>query len=80
MRKIVIVEDDADIREIVMYALRSAGLDAHGFEKSAEFWPAMEKALPDLLLLDIMLPGEDGLSILVKHLSRGVFQFTEKHF
>ena len=66
MRKVFIVEDDADIREIVLYALRSAGFEAQGFEKSSEFWPALEKSLPDLLLLDIMLPGEDGLSILKK--------------
>ena len=64
MRKICIVEDEADIREIVLYALQAAGFEARGFEKGAEFWPALGKALPDLLLLDIMLPGEDGLSIL----------------
>ena len=64
MQKIYIVEDDADIREIVLYALRSAGFEAQGFERAAQFWPALEKSLPDLLLLDIMLPGEDGLSIL----------------
>jgi len=66
MRKIYIAEDDADIREIVLYALRSAGFEAHGFEKGAAFWPALEQSAPDLLLLDIMLPGEDGLSILKK--------------
>ena len=66
MRKVFIVEDDADIREIVLYALRSAGFEAQGFEKAAQFWPTLEKSLPDLLLLDIMLPGEDGLSILKK--------------
>ncbi|MCL2495071.1 MAG: response regulator transcription factor [Oscillospiraceae bacterium] len=66
MRKVFIVEDDADIREIVLYALRSAGFEPHGFEKAAQFWPALTKAVPDLLLLDIMLPGEDGLSILKK--------------
>ena len=64
MRKIFVVEDDADIRDIVLYALRAAGFDAHGFEKGRELRPALEKAVPDLLLLDIMLPGEDGLSIL----------------
>ena len=64
MRKVVIVEDDADIRDIVVYALRAAGFEAEGFEKGTEFWPALEKTTPDLLLLDIMLPGEDGLSIL----------------
>ena len=66
MRKIFIVEDDADIREIVLYALRSAGFEAQGFEKGPELWPALAKAPPDLVLLDIMLHGEDGLSILKK--------------
>jgi len=66
MRKIYIVEDDADIRDIVAYALRAAGFEVRGFECAAEFWPALEKAAPDLVLLDIMLPGEDGLSILKK--------------
>ncbi|MCL1952368.1 MAG: response regulator transcription factor [Oscillospiraceae bacterium] len=64
MRNIYLVEDDADIRELVAYALRSAGFQAHGFEKGAQLWPALEQAAPDLILLDIMLPGEDGLSIL----------------
>jgi two-component system alkaline phosphatase synthesis response regulator PhoP len=66
MRKVFIVEDDADIREIVLYALRSAGFEAQGFEKAVQLWPALEKAALDLVLLDIMLPGEDGLSILKK--------------
>jgi len=66
MRKVFIVEDDTDIREIVLYALRFAGFEAQGFEKGTELWPALEKNMPDLLLLDIMLPGEDGLSILKK--------------
>ena len=64
MRKVYLVEDDADIRDIVLYALRAAGFKALGFEKGAQFWPALEKAVPNLILLDIMLPGEDGLSIL----------------
>ena len=65
MRKIYIVEDDADIREIVIYALQSAGYEARGFEKGEGFF-ADPAPPPDLLLLDIMLPGEDGLSILKK--------------
>ena len=70
MRKIFIIEDDEDIREIVQYALRSAGFDVLAFEKSEDFFPEIEKMseteLPVLLILDIMLPGEDGLTILKK--------------
>ncbi len=62
MPKIYIVEDDENIRQIVVYALHSAGFEAQGFESGAEFLAVADKA--DLLLLDIMLPGEDGFSIL----------------
>ena len=62
--KIFIVEDDEDIREIVIYALASAGFEASGFETGDEFFLAIEETLPALVLLDIMLPGDDGLSIL----------------
>jgi len=64
MRKIYIVEDDEDIREIVLYALRSGGYKAVGFECGEDFYLAMTNELPDLVILDIMLPGEDGLTIL----------------
>lgn len=63
---IYLVEDDENIRELVVYTLNTSGMEAVGFEKSAPFWEAMEKKLPDLVLLDIMLPEEDGLSILKK--------------
>lgn len=63
---IYLVEDDESIRELVIYTLRSQGMDAKGFERPSLFWKAMEKELPSLLLLDIMLPEEDGLSILKK--------------
>lgn len=68
MRKIFIVEDDPDIRDIVIYALKSADFEAAGFEKSEDFFQGMKKSakLPDLVLLDIMLPEEDGLSTLKK--------------
>ncbi|MCL2856383.1 MAG: response regulator transcription factor [Oscillospiraceae bacterium] len=66
MRKIYIVEDDEDIREIVMYALRSAGFEAADFERGEDFFAALDTGLPALVLLDIMLPGDDGLSILKK--------------
>ena len=61
---IYVVEDDAGIRELELYALQSSGYEAAGFESGEEFYAACEKELPSLVLLDIMLPGEDGLSIL----------------
>lgn len=67
MAQIWIVEDDEDIREIALYALRTANFDARGFESGAGFFAAVEKkGSPDLLILDIMLPGNDGLTILKK--------------
>ena len=63
---IYLVEDDANIRELVVYTLNTSSMEAVGFEKASPFWEAMEKKLPDLILLDIMLPEEDGLSILKK--------------
>ena len=64
MVKVYIVEDDENIREIVIYALNSAGFDAVGFETGREFFKAIEIELPSLALLDIMLPEDDGLAIL----------------
>lgn len=58
------VEDDDSIRELMVYALRAAGLDADGFADGTVFWAAMKTQRPDLVILDIMLPGEDGVSIL----------------
>ncbi|SHH72789.1 two-component system, OmpR family, alkaline phosphatase synthesis response regulator PhoP [Sporobacter termitidis DSM 10068] len=63
---IYFVEDDNSIRELVIYTLNSTGLEAVGFEKPSDFWRAMDNALPSLVLLDIMLPEEDGLEILKK--------------
>lgn len=63
---IYILEDDDSIRKLVTYALESQGLAAAGFAAPGQFWEAMEKQRPTLLLLDIMLPGEDGLQILRK--------------
>lgn len=63
---VYLVEDDESIRELIIYTLKSQGLDAKGFGRPSLFWKAMEKELPSLLLLDIMLPEEDGISILKK--------------
>ena len=58
------VEDDAAIRKLIVYTLGMTGYDAEGFESPSDFWQAMDRALPELILLDIMLPGESGISIL----------------
>lgn len=63
---IYFLEDDNNIRNFVIYALNNTGLDAEGFDEPESFWEAMKKQEPDLVLLDIMLPGEDGISILKK--------------
>ena len=58
------VEDDRNIRELVVYALCSSGLAAEGFAEAGAFWEALRQEKPELVLLDIMLPGQDGVSIL----------------
>ena len=63
---IYFVEDDASIRELVLYTLNNAGFQAEGFERPSAFWKAVGQMRPTLILLDIMLPEEDGLSILRK--------------
>lgn len=63
---IYLLEDDDSIRKLVVYALESQGYQAKGFAQPSEFWAAMRQAVPKLLLLDIMLPQEDGLSILTR--------------
>jgi len=61
---IYLLEDDDSIRKLVVYALESQGYEARGFEAPGYFWAAMGQALPELILLDIMLPDQDGISIL----------------
>jgi len=60
------VEDDPNIRDLVVYTLRQTGLEARGFSAAGPFFTAIQETVPELILLDIMLPGEDGLSILKK--------------
>ena len=64
------VEDDAGIRDLMIYALRSAGMQAEGFEDGARLTEALSERRPELIILDIMLPGEDGISILKRLKSR----------
>ncbi|GHU57507.1 DNA-binding response regulator [Clostridia bacterium] len=66
MQKVCIVEDDDNIREMVLYALSQAGFEAEGFASGEAFFARLLKEVPSLVLLDIMLPGEDGISILKK--------------
>ncbi len=63
---IYILEDDDSIRKLVVYTLTSQGMEAKGFERPSLFWRALDQQVPDLLLLDIMLPEEDGLQVLKK--------------
>ncbi len=58
------VEDDAGIRDLMIYTLNASGFRAVGFENSREFYAALADTVPELIMLDIMLPGEDGISIL----------------
>lgn len=63
---IYIVEDDVNIRQMESYALKNSGFEVLELASGAEFWEAAERLLPELLILDIMLPGEDGFAILQK--------------
>ena len=58
------VEDDSSIRDIEVYALTSTGFDAKGFEDGDSFWSALQSEKPDLVVLDVMLPGKDGVTLL----------------
>lgn len=66
MALIYIVEDDENIREIEMFALKNAGYEVQGFDCASAFFAGLKEKIPALVLLDIMLPDEDGLSILKK--------------
>jgi len=58
------VEDDSSIRDIEVYALSSTGFDARGFEDGDSFWQALQSERPELVVLDVMLPGKDGVTLL----------------
>ena len=61
---IYLLEDDDSIRDLVLYTLQSQGMEARGFPRPSAFWEAMTEQMPTLVLLDIMLPEEDGISVL----------------
>ena len=63
---IYLLEDDDSIRDLVIYTLNSQGMEARGFALPSAFWAAVEERTPSLALLDIMLPEEDGISVLKK--------------
>ena len=69
------VEDDSNIRELVVYTLETTGFKARGFEDGREFLEALALETPELVLMDIMLPGDDGLELLKK--IKGVSQTRE---
>lgn len=64
MQKIFIVEDDENICDMVSYALTSSGFETKVFSNGEDFWDNINNDIPSLILLDIMLPGQDGISIL----------------
>ena len=63
---IYLVEDDSSIRELIVYTLNSTGLEAEGFERPSEFWEKVDEKIPSLVMLDVMLPEENGIEILKK--------------
>lgn len=74
-KKIIVVEDDQDIREMVEFILEKADFEVSGYDRAAKFWAGLRTDKPDLILLDVMLPDGNGLDICkqlhaVKHTAR----------
>lgn len=63
---IYILEDDSSIRELIVYTLNSTGLETEGFERPSQFWEKVKTKIPSLVVLDVMLPEEDGIEVLKK--------------
>ena len=68
------VEDDPSIREIEVYVLNTTGMEAYGFENGTVFWETLQVRQPDLILLDVMLPGVDGVELLTRMKANEKFQ------
>lgn len=68
------VEDDASIRDIEVYALTSTGFEARGFEDGVSFWEALQTERPELIVMDVMLPGIDGVELLRRMKSQDALQ------
>lgn len=66
------VEDDNGIRDLMIYTLNASGFEAKGFSRAEDFYAALKNEMPELVMLDIMLPGEDGISILKNLRANGV--------
>ncbi len=60
------VDDEKAIRDLMVYTLKASGFEAQGFESAPEFWNAIKTVRPELVILDVMLPGEDGLAVLAR--------------
>lgn len=80
MATIYIVEDDVNIREIERYALKNSGYQVEEFECGADLFKRLESKVPALILLDIMLPNEDGLDILTKDPYRQKHSKSPDHY
>ena len=68
------VEDDASIRDIEVYALSSTGFEARGFEDGTSFWEALQSEQPELVVLDVMLPGVNGVELLKRMKASETYQ------